>query len=154
MMQLNNLEKLKKARKRVGRGGDRGGTSGQGHKGQNARSGGGVRTSFEGGQMPLSRRLPKRGFTNRFRRDVQIINLVDLETKFESKERVDRDSLTKRGILKGKGTFLIKVLGQGTLSKELDVCVDLCSKSAKEAIEKAGGKIQLSKEIQSGGVAS
>jgi large subunit ribosomal protein L15 len=143
MFQLNNLDKLKKDRKRVGRGGDRGGTSGRGHKGQGSRSGSKIKAFFEGGQMPLSRRLPKRGFNNIFKKDVRVLNLCDLELKFNSGDLVDKKSLYEKGIFKGKKSFFIKVLGVGELSKNLIVCVDMFSKSAKQAIEKAGGTVKL-----------
>ena len=147
MMQLNQLEKITKKRKRVGRGGDHGGTSGRGHKGQKARSGGKVKASFEGGQMPLSRRIPKRGFNNIFKKEVVIINLEALEHHFDANAVVDRTSLFTKGVVKGKSNFFIKILGKGSLSKALDVRADFFSASAREAIEKAGGKVQSGEEI-------
>ncbi len=143
MFQLNKLESTSKKRKRVGRGGDLGGTSGRGHKGQSARSGGvAMKTWFEGGQMPLSRRLPKRGFNNIFKKECQIINLKDLETRFSAGDVVNKEVLSKQGLVKGHKKFLIKILGNGELTKNLTVHADLFSKSAKEAIEKAGGKAE------------
>ncbi len=153
MLQLSDLIKLKKTRKRVGRGGDRGGTSGKGHKGQRSRSGfsGELKAFFEGGQMPLPRRLPARGFNNFAKKDVRIVNIKSLEAKFQSGDVVDRESLKKVGILKGRGTYLIKILGVGKLTKALNVKVDKVSKAAKQIIEAAGGKVyHESKEISSG----
>ena len=141
-MQLNNLEKLTKARKRIGRGGDRGGTSGRGTKGQKARSGGGVHPAFEGGQMPLSRRLPKRGFTNmRFKQPVCTVNLRDLELRFENGSTIDHAALTDKNLIKGSGRHVVKILGMGTLSKKLVVKANLFSKTAEQAIVKAGGEV-------------
>jgi large subunit ribosomal protein L15 len=141
MLQLNDLVKLTKKRKRVGRGGSRGGTSGRGHKGQKARTSGTVSPRFEGGQMPMARRLPKRGFTNQFRKEYEIINLDQLETMFENGQTVTKEILVQAGFLK-KGKF-IKVLATGTLQKKLVLEIDACSKSAKEAIERVGGAIKL-----------
>jgi large subunit ribosomal protein L15 len=146
MLQLNNLESVSKKRKRVGRGGDLGGTSGRGHKGQGARSGCAISPSFEGGQMPLSRRLPKRGFNNRFKKEFQIINLNDLETKFSSGDVVNKETLREKGLVKGQGKFFIKVLGNGELTKNITIYADKFSKSAVDAIEKSGGKVELVKE--------
>lgn len=141
MLQLNDLVKLTKKRKRVGRGGSRGGTSGRGHKGQKARTSGTVPARFEGGQMPMCRRLPKRGFTNQFRKEYEILNLKQLETMFEDGQTVTKEILVESGHIK-KGT-LLKILGTGTLQKKLILEVDACSKSAKEAIERVGGAIKL-----------
>ncbi len=154
MLQLHNLDQLSKKRKRVGRGGDRGGSSGRGNNGQKARSGAGVRVSFEGGQMPFSRRLPKRGFTNIHQKEVKIVNLGDLELKFESGELVDRAALIKKGLIKGKGHFSVKLLGEGAITKSLQVRVDQCSAGALNAIKVAGGAVLLNEEIASGSVAS
>lgn len=153
MLQLNNLSKLKKARKRVGRGGDRGGTSGKGHKGQKARTGGLQKMGFEGGQMPLTRRLPKRGFTNIFKKEFSIVNLKDLENKFENGEIVNVKTLAEKGLVKNI-SVKVKVLGNGNLSKKLTVHAAQFSKSAQEAINRAGGEFKLSKELNSGSVAS
>jgi large subunit ribosomal protein L15 len=141
MLQLNDLVKLTKKRKRVGRGGSRGGTSGRGHKGQKARTSGLVSAHFEGGQMPMSRRLPKRGFTNQFRKEYEIINLDQLETMFENGQTVTKEILIQAGCVK-KGK-LVKVLATGTLQKKLVLEIDACSQSAKEAIERVGGEIKL-----------
>lgn len=139
----------------MGRGGSRGGTSGKGHKGQKARSGGTVRAGFEGGQMPLYRRLPKRGFTNaRFKPELIIVNLDRLDKAFNDGDIVTTQQLIERGVIKtkkGKRQFaskiVIKLLGNGEISKKLTVQLDACSKSAAQAIEKAGGSVQLTKEM-------
>ena len=133
----------RKKRKRVGRGpgSGRGKTSGRGHKGQNSRSGGGVRPGFEGGQMPLQRRLPKRGFTNIFRNRYNIINIQDLDC-FPSDSILDSGVLIKAGLVK-KVRFGIKLLGKGEISNPLKIKVSKVSKSAKEKIEAAGGKVEL-----------
>ena len=156
MLQLNNLTAIKKKRKRVGRGGSRGGQSGRGHKGQRSRSGGQreIRPFFEGGQMSLSRRLPRRGFTNVFKKEFLIVNLGQLDLFFSDSESVTVTSLREKGLVKGKKNPLIKLLGAGTLSKRLDIVVDACSKTAQQAVEKANGKIKLTKEIGSGGITS
>ena len=105
--------------------------------------------------MPLVRRIPRRGFTNNFKKEFAIFNVHDLETKFSSGENVDRDSLKTKGLLKGKNEqVLIKILGKGELTKKLIVKADAFSKSAIQAIEKASGKAQLTGEISSGSVAS
>lgn len=127
--------------KRLGRGigSGLGKTSGKGHKGQWARSGGGVRPGFEGGQMPLIRRIPKRGFNNHFRKVYSVVNLSVLEG-FEAGSVVDINVLADNGLIKlvkdGAG---LKVLGNGTLTKAITVKAEKFSASAKEAIEKAGG---------------
>jgi large subunit ribosomal protein L15 len=147
MLQLNNREKLHKKRKRIGRGGDLGGTSGKGHKGQKARSGGGVHLSFEGGQMPLSRRLPRRGFNNKqFRDEIKIVSLEVLERHFDDGAVVSKESLFEKNIVKGKSRFRIKILSDGTLTKKITVQVDMISASAREKIEKAGGQVEVVKE--------
>lgn len=145
MLQLNNLEKLTKKRKRVGRGGDRGGHSGRGKDGQKARTGSTseLKPSFEGGQMPLVRRIPRRGFNNFSKKLFKLVNLDDLESRFAAGETVNEASLREKGLIKGKGNFLIKVLGNGSLTKTLTVQVDAASESASQAIQKAGGAIQL-----------
>jgi large subunit ribosomal protein L15 len=155
MLQLNNLVKTNKTRKRVGRGGDLGGTSGRGHKGQNARSGGGVKASFEGGQMSLSRRLPKRGFTNSFATPVTIVSIKDLEDRFEANATVDEASLRAAGLIKGRKIGKLKVLGNDAISKKLVVVAHGFSKSAAAAIVNAGGEAKrVDEEKQSGSVAS
>ncbi len=142
MLQLNDLVKLTKKRKRVGRGGHRGGTSGRGHKGQKARTSGTVSARFEGGQMPISRRLPKRGFTNHlFKKEYEIVSLEQLQNIFEDGQTVSKELLLQSGCVK-KGN-LVKILGTGSLQKKLTLEVDACSKSAKEAIERLGGVIKL-----------
>ena len=131
-------------KKRLGRGigSGLGKTSGKGHKGQWARSGGGVRPGFEGGQMPLIRRIPKRGFNNHFRKIYSIVNLSVLES-FEVNSVVDMEVLNEKGLIKVvKGSIGLKVLGNGTLTKALTVKAASFSASAKEAIEKAGGKAE------------
>ena len=146
-MKLNSLypnDGATKTRKRVGRGpgSGLGKTSGKGHKGQNARSGGGVRPGFEGGQLPLFRRLPKRGFTNAmFKTRYAVINLSDLN-KFDNGAEVTPEILKNMGIVKNLQDG-IKVLGNGTLEKKLTVKANKFSLKAKEAIEKSGGKIEV-----------
>ena len=132
------------SKKRLGRGigSGLGKTSGKGHKGQWARSGGGVRPGFEGGQMPLIRRIPKRGFNNHFRKEYSIVNLSILEN-FENGATVDINQLNEKGLIKlVKDSVGLKVLGNGTLTKSLTVKASAFSASAKEAIEKAGGKAE------------
>lgn len=146
-MRLGNLspaEGANKESKRLGRGigSGLGKTSGKGHKGQWARSGGGVRPGFEGGQMPLIRRVPKRGFNNHFRKEYSIVNLSILEN-FEAGSIVDIEVLNEKGLIKlVKGSVGLKVLGNGTLTKALTVKASSFSASAKEAIEKAGGSAE------------
>lgn len=129
-------------RKGRGAGSGNGKTSGKGHKGQNARSGGGVRPGFEGGQMPLYRRLPKRGFTNVFSTKYAVINIRDLEKRFENNATIDTQAIINSGLVK-KVLAGIKLLGSGELSKKFNVTVAAFSKSAKEKIEKAGGRIEV-----------
>ncbi len=117
-------------------------TSGKGHKGQKARSGGSIRPGFEGGQMPLHRRLPKKGFNNKdFKTKVAIVNVAALEKNFEDGATVDEKALREKGLV-NRNVDLVKVLGQGELSKKLTVAVDTLSASAREKIEKAGGKVE------------
>lgn len=131
-------------RKRVGRGAGSGNgkTAGKGHKGQKARSGGSIRPGFEGGQMPLQRRLPKRGFVNIFRTTYSVINLSDLNEKFEDGAVVDTEALKAAGLVT-KLNDGVKVLGNGELTKSLTVKAAAFSASAKEKIEKAGGKTEV-----------
>ena len=132
------------SKKRLGRGigAGLGKTSGKRHKGQWARSGGGVRPGFEGGQMPLIRRIPKRGFNNHFKKVYSIVNLSVLEG-FEANSVVDMEALNEKGLIKVvKGSIGLKVLGNGTLTKAITVKAAGFSASAKEAIEKAGGKAE------------
>lgn len=154
MVGLHELVKLTKKRKRVGRGGKLGGTSGKGHKGQKARSGGYVRIGYEGGQMPLYRRLPKRGFNNtEFSKIVKIVNIEDLERVFDNGAEVTRDVLIEKGLIKvgnsvkKSGQVFIKVLGSGKLTKKLNVLADAYSESAAKAIQDNGGQARINKEI-------
>lgn len=141
--ELKPAEGSRKVRNRVGRGigSGNGKTSGKGHKGQNARSGGGVRPGFEGGQNPLFRRLPKRGFTNINRKEYAIVNL-DALNRFEDGAEVTPALLVESGIIKDEKDG-IKVLGNGTLNKQLTVKASKFSASAKEAIESKGGKAEV-----------
>ena len=129
--------------KRVGRGhgSGNGKTAGKGHKGQNARSGGGVRPGFEGGQMPLARRIPKRGFNNIFAAKPASVNVSDLEI-FKEGTVVDAELLKASGLVK-KTANGVKILGNGELTKPLTVKAAAFSESAKEKIEKAGGKAEV-----------
>jgi large subunit ribosomal protein L15 len=142
MFTLNNLTNLVKKKKRVGRGGSRGGTAGKGHKGQKARSGGGIRLGFEGGQMPLFRRLPKRGFSNsEFKKDVVAVDISMLNV-FDNGQEITRELLLETGIIKSrrsKGPYLLKFIGAEALEKKLVVIADQFSKGAREAISNAGG---------------
>ncbi len=146
-MKLHSLQPAPgavKTRKRVGRGvgSGLGKTSGRGQKGQNSRSGGGVRIGFEGGQSPLFRRLPKRGFSNaRFKTTYAVINLSDLD-KFENGTTVTPELLKEMGLIK-QSLDGIKVLGNGTLTKKLNVKAHKFSNVAKEQIEKLGGKAEV-----------
>jgi large subunit ribosomal protein L15 len=144
-MRLNDLSPAKGSksnRNRVGRGvgSGWGKTAGRGSKGHRSRSGGGVRPGFEGGQMPLHRRLPKRGFCNIFKKAVSIINIRDLN-RFESGSVVDEAVMVRAGIIKGNFGE-IKLLGQGDIKYPLTVKVTAASQKAKEKIEAAGGKIE------------
>ena len=146
-MELNNLIPLVHKRKRIGRGGSRGGTSGKGSKGQNARSGGGVAANFEGGQMPLTRRLPKRGFSNApFKIVYEIINLDRLALVFDNGAEITPQALVDKGFIKGKKTGLVKILGDGDLTKKFIVHAHAFSKSAGDAIKSQGGEVHLINE--------
>ena len=141
---LSPAQNSRFSKKRLGRGigSGIGKTSGKGHKGQNARSGGGVRVGFEGGQMPLVRKLPRRGFNNAvFAKEYTIVNIADLN-KFEDNAVVDVNSLKEKGIVNKVAKYGIKVLGNGKLEKALTVKADKFSESAKSKIEKAGGKTE------------
>lgn len=129
--------------KRVGRGtgSGLGKTAGKGHKGQKARTGGSIRRGFEGGQTPLYRRIPKRGFKNHFAVEYAIVNLSDLE-KFENDTVVNAELLMSEGIIK-KELDGVKVLGNGTLTKKLTVVAKKFSKTAEEKIQAVGGKIEV-----------
>ena len=145
-MKLNELSPAQGSakaawRKGRGTGSGNGKTAGKGHKGQNARSGGGVRPGFEGGQNPLYRRLPKRGFYNRFSTEYAIIN-VDTLNKFEDGAVVDINTLLAEGIIRKEYSGL-KVLGDGEISKKLTVKAVVFSATAKEKIEAAGGKAEV-----------
>jgi len=144
-MELNNLKPKKgsrHAKKRVGRGpgSGHGKTASRGEKGQKSRSGFSRQPGFEGGQMPLHRRLPKRGFTNIFKRDYAVVNVSDLE-RFDNGTTVDEASLRKAGLVKGQHDG-VKVLGDGKLSKKLTVSATKFSASARKQIEAAGGSCQ------------
>jgi large subunit ribosomal protein L15 len=128
-------------RKGRGPGSGNGKTAGKGHKGQNARSGGGVRPGFEGGQLPLYRKLPKRGFTNHFAKEYAIINVSDLN-KFEDGATVNLETLMNAGIIR-KPLCGLKVLGNGEITKKVTVEAAIFSASAKEKIEAAGGKTEV-----------
>lgn len=147
-MKLNELKPTKGSRPKAwrkgrGHGSGNGKTAGRGHKGQNARSGGGVRPQFEGGQMPLYRRVPKRGFNNkRFQKQLHEINVEDLN-KFEEGSVVDVQTVHDSGVLTiPKVNDGIKILGRGELNKALTVRAAAFTQSAKEKIEKAGGKAE------------
>lgn len=130
--------------KRLGKGESSGlgKTSGKGHKGQKARSGGTIRPGFEGGQMPLHRRLPKRGFNNyTFATKFAIVNVKQLEEKFEAGEVVSEESLREKSMIKGRFDA-VKVLGEGELTKKLTVIADKVSASAQSKIEAAGGSVE------------
>ena len=146
-MKLNNMapaEGAKTQSKRLGRGigSGHGKTSCKGHKGQWARSGGGVRPGFEGGQMPLVRRIPKRGFNNVFKKEYSIVNVSDLEV-FDNGTVVTAELLIEKGVLSKVGSYGVKVLGNGTLTKKLEVKANKFTKSAAEIIQKAGGKAEV-----------
>lgn len=147
-MELSNLKPKKgsrHAKKRVGRGpgSGHGKTSSRGEKGQKSRSGYSSQIGFEGGQMPLHRRLPKRGFTNIFKKEYDVLNLSDLE-QFEAGSTVDRAVLTSAGVVR-KSAKGVKVLGNGEITRKLTVHADKFSKTAKEKIEAAGGSCQETK---------
>ena len=145
-MKLNELrpaEGSAKASFRVGRGpgSGNGKTAGKGHKGQNARSGGGVRPGFEGGQLPLYRKLPKRGFHNKFATVYAIVNVATLENKFQDGDIVNLETLLAKKIIR-KACDGLKVLGDGELTKKLTVQAAVFSAAAKEKITAAGGQAE------------
>ena len=145
MHELRPAEGARTSAKRLGRGigSGLGKTSGKGHKGQNARSGGGVRPGFEGGQMPLARRIPKRGFNNRFRKEYVIVNLSDL-AELPAGTVVDYGFVMENGLAKAvKNNSGLKVLGDGELTVALTVRAAKFSGSAKSAIEQAGGTAEV-----------
>lgn len=143
LSQLKPADGSTKNRKRIGRGpaSGQGKTAGKGHKGQNARSGGGVKPGFEGGQMPLQRRLPKRGFTSLNKKDFNLINLKDLEA-FESGSTISLELYGQAGLI-NKMKDGVKILADGELSKPLTVHAHKFSKAAAEKIEAAGGKAEV-----------
>ncbi len=145
-MKLNELspsDRSRRPRKRLGRGvgSGTGKTAGRGSKGHNSRSGGGVRPGFEGGQMPIHRRLPKRGFTNIFKKHFVVINLRDL-SRFEENTVIDEAELIRSGLVKGKREG-IKLLGHGEIKHPLTIKVNKASKTATQKIEAAGGKVEV-----------
>ena len=132
--------------KRVGRGSSSGlgSTAGKGNKGQQSRSGGKTYVGFEGGQMPLYRRIARKGFSNYpFKKEYVCINVEQLEAKFNDGETVDKTALIEKGFISYKNASLVKVLGNGEVTKKLTVVVDKVSESAKAKIEKAGGSVSL-----------
>ncbi len=152
-MRLNDLYPFaeeRKTRRRVGRGSGSGlgGTSGKGHKGQNARAGGGVRPGFEGGQMPLQRRLPKRGFKNYlFKITFEVINLDRLQAAFEGKSEISLDDIYERGLCRFGAP--VKILGGGEVTSALKVEAHRFSRSAAEKIRAAGGEVkELCADVQ------
>jgi large subunit ribosomal protein L15 len=145
-MRLDELKPPKGAKKKAkrfgrGPGSGRGKTAGRGTKGQGSRSGGGTPPGFEGGQMPLQRRLPKRGFHNPFKKAYAEVNVRDLD-HFDADSVVDEEILRQRGLVKGQWDG-VKLLGIGDISKPLTVKVDRCSAGAREKIEAAGGKVEV-----------
>jgi len=146
-MKLHELSPVagsKKEVKRIGRGtgSGQGKTAGKGHKGQKARAGRGMRPGFEGGQMPLQRRIPKRGFNNIFAKEIVSVNVSALEIAFNDGDIVDAAALKNAGIIK-KELDGVKILGNGEISKKLTVKVNAYSESAKQKIEAAGGKAEV-----------
>jgi large subunit ribosomal protein L15 len=150
-MKLHTLAPNKGAKHRVkrlgcGESSGHGKTSCKGNKGQKARSGGGPRPGFEGGQMPLHRRLPKRGFNNiNFKTKVEVVNLAQIEKAFNDGDTVTEEALRKAGLI-NRACDVVKVLGQGDLTKKLVFAVGTLSASAKEKVEKAGGSVQAAAE--------
>lgn len=145
-MRLNDLSPAdgsRKSPKRLGRGvgSGWGKTAGRGSKGHNSRSGGGVRPGYEGGQMPIHRRLPKRGFTNIFKKEYAEVNLRDL-ARFESGSTVDEQALVRCGLVKGKRCG-IKILGNGDIQQPLSVKAHRFSRNARQKIEAAGGSVEV-----------
>ena len=145
-MKLNELSPAKGSRKapnRLGRGvgSGTGKTAGRGTKGFNSRSGGGVRPGYEGGQMPLHRRLPKRGFANIFRKNIAVINIRDLK-RFDKGSVVDEAALVQAGLVRGKRDG-VKLLGYGEIDYAVEIKINKISKSAREKVEAAGGKVEV-----------
>ena len=149
-MRLNTLAPAagaKTSAKRVGRGigSGLGKTGGRGHKGQKSRSGGYHKVGFEGGQMPINRRLPKKGFSNaKFRTEYAVVNLATLEEKFDDGATIDEAALRAAGLVKGGAWDGVKILAVGDLTKKFTVQVDKVSAAAREKIEKAGGSVSES----------
>ena len=146
-MKLHELSPVagsKKDVKRIGRGpaSGQGKTAGKGHKGQKARAGRGMRIGFEGGQMPLQRRLPKRGFVNIFAKNIVTVNLDTLDAKFQDGAVIDVEALKAAGVIKN-GFDGVKILGNGNVTKKFTVKANAYSVAAKEAIEAAGGKAEV-----------
>ena len=142
--ELSPAEGSKKSVKRIGRGAGsgQGKTAGKGHKGQKARAGRGMRPGFEGGQMPLQRRVPKRGFNNIFAKEIAAVNVSDLDKAFEDGATVTVDALIEKGLIK-KALDGVKILGNGEITKKLTVQVNSFSSVAKQKIEAAGGKAEV-----------
>lgn len=146
-MKLNELSAAPgsvKERKRIGRGAGSGNgkTAGKGHKGQKARAGHGMRPGFEGGQMPLQRRIPKRGFNNIFAQEIATVNVGTLNARFEDGASIDAAALIEAGII-NKSCDGVKILSNGKLEKKLTVKANAFSQAAKEKIEAAGGKAEV-----------
>ncbi|MBW1816431.1 MAG: 50S ribosomal protein L15 [Deltaproteobacteria bacterium] len=141
--ELSPAKGARKARKRVGRGpgSGHGKTACRGHKGQKSRSGGGPRPGFEGGQMPLQRRLPKRGFSNLFRKQYSVVNVRDLD-RFEPNAQVDSEAFMERGLVKQVRDG-VKLLGNGDISHPLQIKVHKVSRTARQKVEAAGGTVDL-----------
>lgn len=142
--ELSPAEGSKKSVKRIGRGAGsgQGKTAGKGHKGQKARAGRGMRPGFEGGQMPLQRRVPKRGFNNIFAKEIAAVNVSALDKAFEDGATVTVDALIEKGLIK-KALDGVKILGNGEITKKLTVQVNSFSSVAKQKIEAAGGKAEV-----------
>jgi large subunit ribosomal protein L15 len=157
-MKLNEIKPAdgatkKKRRIARGPGSGRGKTAGRGHKGQNSRSGGGTPPWFEGGQMPLQRRVPKRGFTNIFKKHYQVVNLDSLNERFEKGSKVTRGTLIEKGLVK-KANLPVKILARGELKVALEIEVDAVSNNAMKAIMEAGGSIRLAADRKPAGARS
>ena len=147
-LEIKSPKGMRRKRKRLGKGpgSTLGKTSGKGHKGQKSRSGGNSRRGFEGGQMPLHRRLPKRGFTNIFKKNYYIINIGDLDSMVKNDEMLDIKKMNNMGLIKTGNSYkiknkMIKVLGNGEISKSITIYTHKISKSAGDKISKAGGKV-------------
>lgn len=154
LSELSNGPFVRRSRRRVGRGpgSGLGKTSGKGHKGQKARAGYARKAGFEGGQMPLHRRMPKRGFWHEDRFPLSVVNLDTLEKHFAAGGEVTAEALVKAGLVRAGGVG-VKVLGRGELAKKLTVRVNEVSSSAREKIEKAGGRVELIETPEAGAAA-